>query len=564
MKTYQNYIKECKVGYRHPSGKMEVDVPERRRTVEITFPVLGILLMVFLLLLGGSACNKIIQVDPISNIGAEDYYKSYKDVETALTGSYNGMQSALENEWMLTDLRSDISMQGFPNSSSTINLDFNQLDMFTPPTTLPEIYDYWFAVYKNIRSVNYVLKSLGVVYEKEAGVDKEVAPVAAVTQEQKEKLAGQALVLRAYHYFNLVRLFGGVFLLSAPTDPQAAATTDRSSVDDIYTFIEADLKKAIELLPKTAYGNIADADLGRATFWAAEGLLAKVYLTLDRKADALPLLNDIIDNSGYGLESSFAQVFSTGNEMNQEILFAVRFKAGGVGLGNYMPNLFAPQGSGSGIVNGDGKSYNYPTDWLDSAFVSQDARSKVTIDKYSDKLYAKKFVVPVTLAGDGENDFPILRYADILLMKAEALGFEGPAGTSVALINQVRARSGATENSAGNSDFSAGFYTYPTVADQPGAILDEAGFVHALLNERKLEFAFENQRLFDLIRMGQAIEVMKAHFALEYDMHYSHYQPQQSLAAYQSNIKSEKLILPIPQREIDANTTIKIQQNAGY
>lgn len=564
MKTYQNYINQCKgVPIGLNEGLEEVRNSSWLGRIRNILGV-GLLgpfsLLLLLLFFGCSACNKIIQVDPISNIGAEDYYKTYKDVQTALTGSYNGMQGALQNEWMLTDLRSDISMQGFPNSSSTINLDFNQLDMFTPPTTLPEIYDYWFAVYKNVRSINYVLKSLGVAYEN--GEDILHTPIADVTEEQNEKLAGQALFLRAYHYFNLVRLFGGVFLLSSPTDPKAAATTDRSSVTDIYNFIVADLKKSVELLPKVAYGNIAAADLGHATVWAAEGLLAKVYLTLNRKADALLLLDDIIENSGYGLEPSFAQIFSTGNEMNQEILFAIRFKAGGVGLGNYMPNQFAPQGSGSGIVNGDGRSYNYPTDWLDSVFVSQDERSKVTIDKYSDKLYAKKFVVPVTLAGDGENDFPILRYADILLMKAEALGFDGPAGTAVDLINQVRVRAGATSYSAG--DFSAGFYTYPTDADAPYAIKDEASFVNALLNERKLEFAFENQRLFDLIRMGKAIEVMKAHFALEYDMHYSHYQPQQSLAEYQANIKADKLILPIPQREIDANTTIKIQQNAGY
>lgn len=518
-------------------------------------------LLFLLAIVGGfGACKKIIEVDPISNIGAEDYYHTYKDVQTALTGSYNGLQAPLQNEWMLTELRSDIAMQGVPNSSSTINLDFNQLDMFTPPTTLPEIYDYWLAVYKNIRSINYVLRSLGIQYEN--GNITEGTPVATVTDEEKKQLAGEALFLRAYHYFNMVRLFGGVFLLSTPTSPQEAAATDRSSVDDMYKLIVADLKAAVQYLPRTAYANTSDNDKGRANVWAAEALLAKVDLTLNRKADALPLLQDVIDNSGYGLETSFATIFSTGNEMNKEILFAVRFKAGGVGLGNFMPNQYAPQGSGSAIVNGDGKGYDYPTDRLDSAFLPDDQRSAVTIGKYSDKLYAKKFVVPVEVAGDGENDFTVLRFSDVLLMKAEAIGFDGPGGQATGLINQIRARAGAKAYASG--DFKDGFYLYPTDADNPYALHSEADFVNALLQERKLEFAFENQRIFDLLRLGKAVEILKAHFADEYATHYSFYQPQPSLAELQANVNDNRMILPIPQREIDANTTIRIAQNPGY
>jgi hypothetical protein len=513
-----------------------------------------------LLLAAASSCNKIIDLAPQSYIGADDYYHDYGDVQVALTGCYNGLQAPLQYEWMLTELRSDNAMQGVTGSSSTINLDFNQLDMYEPAATLPEIYDYWLAVYTNIRSVNYVLRSLGLQYAN--GSVTLGKATAKMTEEQRDELAGEALFLRAYHYFNLVRLFGGVFLLPGPVSPQEAQQVNRSSSADCYAMITADLKEAVGLLPRTAYQNIAPDNLGRATVWAAEALLAKVYLTTGQKADALPLLNDVIDHSGYGLQDNYADIFSTSDEMNKEILFAVRFKAGGVGLGNFMPNDFAPQGSGNAVVNGDGSGYDYPSDLLDSAFNAADQRYAVTIGVYQTKLYAKKFVVPVLVKDDAENDFPVLRFADVLLMKAEATGFDGPAGISVGLINEIRARAGAVSYAAG--DFDAGFYQYPTDAASPYAITDAGKFMDALLHERRLEFAFENQRLFTLERTGQAVSALQDYFEGEYTVHYSEYSPQPTLQGLQSNVTSDRLLLPIPQREIDANTTITIAQNAGY
>src|SRR5690606_29648171 len=122
--------------------------------------------------------------------------------------------------------------------------------------------------------------------------------------------------------------------------------------------------------------------LGRATSWAAKALLAKVYLTRGQNSQALALLNDVIDHSGYGLLDSYENVFAINNEMNKEILFAVRYKAGGLGQGSPMANYFAPLGSGNAVVNGDGTNYNYPTDEIDHAYITpsngaSDARKEV-------------------------------------------------------------------------------------------------------------------------------------------------------------------------------------------
>lgn len=516
-----------------------------------------------LLTVGLTSCQKIIDVEPISNEGADNFYRNYNEVNAALTGAYNGLQGPLMNEWRVTDLRSDDVKVNVINSSSSENVLLLHLDTYELNSTHAHVYDYWLSVYKNIRSINYVLQSLGVKYTDSKLVFGE--RTASMSDEQRDQLAGEALFLRAYHYFNLVRLYGGIFLLTDPVDPQKAKQVNRSSVEDCYKLIIADLQAAESKLPQLRYGAQNTNDLGRATTWAAKGLLAKVYLTLGRKAEALTLLDDVIVNSGYGLESTYSNVFSINNEMNKEILFAVRFKAGGLGLGNFMANYFAPLNSGNAVVNGDGTGHNYPTTDLAQTYKTpatgpSDIRKNVNIGAYNALLYTKKYISPVLIENDAENDFPVLRFSDILLMKAEAVGFNGSAGTSVGLINQIRQRAGATAFTAG--DFSSAFYQYPTAEGDLNAITDADRFLAALLNERRLELAFENQRFFDLVRTGQAIPVIKNHFALEFALHYSKYTL--TLAQLQAMVTPEHLLLPIPQREIDTNEELAITQNPGY
>lgn len=516
-----------------------------------------------LLIMSTMACKKIINIDPISNIGVNAFYKNYEETKAGLTGCYYGLQKPLEYEWMLTDLRTDNSKQGVANSSAAINFEFNELDMFTLNSAHDKVYQYWLQTYKNIRSVNYVLKSLGATYT--AGKTTLGEGTAVMSPAQKNQLAGEALFLRAYHYFNLVRLYGDVFLVTEPVDPEQSKKITRTPIAACYQLIIADLMAAQDLLSPAPYvAGSSNTDLGRATSWAAKALLAKVYLSTKQPAAALPLLDEVINNSGHALLPSFADVFSINNEMNKELLFAVRFKAGGFGLGNLMANNFAPTSSGSAVVNGDGLGYNFPTNELDLAYKTPatgaaDSRKAVTMAKYSSKLYVKKFISPVLVKFDAENDFPILRFSDVLLMKAEALGF-GNAATL--LINQVRERAGAVEYASG--DFNNGFYKYPLDGSNPNALTDESHFLTALLNERRFEFAFENQRFFDLLRTGQAIKVIKNHYALEFDAHYKAYRPAFTLAELQANLTEEKLLLPIPQRELDANDQIKIIQNPGY
>lgn len=515
-----------------------------------------------------ASCKKLINVEPVSNETAKNFYKNYREVSVALSGCYNGMQEPLINEWQFTELRSDNARQRSVNSTTNVNMELNVLNLYTAGPQHQQIYNYWLATYKNIRNVNYVLRSLGVSYQNNQLVFG--TPTANVTEAQRDELAGQALFIRAYHYFNLVRLFGGVFIVTEPLEASQARKINRSSVSDTYNLITKDLEAAVNLASAKPYSQITSTDLGRANSWSAKALLAKVYLTLPvpRAADALTLLNDVIANSGYGLESSFSRVFAINNEMNREILFAVRYKAGLVGLGNPMANMFAPASSGDAVINGDGSGFNYPTTSIYGAFVTNntsfaDARRNVTISVYANSTtpyYVNKFFSKVVVAGDAENDFTVLRFADVLLMKAEAQGYDGAAGSSVGLINQIRERAGAGTYTTGS--FTSAFYKYPAAGT--GAIESAADFQAALLKERRLELAFENQRLFDLMRFGQAVATMRAHYDAEYTAYYGRFNPVIPLPVLQANINNDKLLLPIPQREIDTNTEITIPQNPGY
>lgn len=515
-----------------------------------------------------SGCKKVIDLYPESYINTGTFYSNVSEVKSGLTACYNGLQAPMNSEWMLTELRSDNTKQGVPNSSTAPNRELNELDMFYLNSTHPQVYNYWQAVYFNIRNTNIVLQKLGVVYDRTTGTTSFSSIAIPISDADRKQLAGEALIIRAHHYFNLVRLFGGVFLIDKPISPEEAKDINRSSVADIYKFIQADLQFAAASMNTLKYNQIPTADLGRVTGWTAKALLGKVYLTLNKKAEAITVLTDVKNNSGYALVtapgsagSAYANVFAASNEVNSEILFTVRYKAGGLGLGSPFANRFGPLNSGTAIIPGDGQGYNTPTADLDSVMKTGDVRKGINAARYvvgaNTKQYPRKYfpnpnptVNPQTMTSqDSESDWPILRYADVLLMLAEA---QGNSSTSIDLINQVRTRSGAPSiNAAG--------------------ITSVKLFEDTLSNERRIELAYENHRWFDLVRYGttlttiNAVDAIRAHFAKEYQVHYRDYAaPTPTLAELQGYITTDKLLLPIPQREIDTNTKIVITQNPGY
>jgi hypothetical protein len=242
--------------------------------------------------------------------------------------------------------------------------------------------------------------------------------------------------------------------------------------------------------------------------------------------------------------------------MNKEIMFAIRYKAGGIGQGSPFPNLFAPELSGVAVINGDGSGQNAPCLELSNAYSvvtgAVDTRKAASVATYGtqlNNLYPKKMISQVSLKGDAENDWIVIRYADVLLMLAEA---QGNTAASLALINQTRARAGLPALTA-------------------TTVTTTAIFENELAKERRLEFTFENIRWFDLLRYKTTmpsqdpLTTIKGNYSSMWTTHYSKYpSPAPTLATIQSYVTDQKLLLPIPQREIDNNTKIVIPQNPGY
>lgn len=475
------------------------------------------------------SCDETLDINSESEITSPDKTLTTEEqVSAAVVGCYNGLQKPMETEWMMTELRSDNAVQGVPTSTNSVNIEFNELDLFRLLPTHAQVYNYWLSSYTNIDRTNTVLGSLSVVKD----------------EDKRNQYKGECAFIRAYHYFNLVRLYGPLFITTENISPDDAKLKDRSPVEDVYDLIIEDLTFAATITSLPEKWN--DSNAGRVSRLAAKTLLAKVYLTLGKLNEAKNLLTEIRGSGKHQL-LPYAEVFSIQNEMNDEIIFSIRYKAGGFGLGSPFANRFAPTASGNSIVNGDGSGWNFPSyDFMQNAYEAGDARKDVTVSTFGNatwvKNYVKKYLSAVSLTYDAENDWPILRYSDVLLMLAEVTNeLEGYAG-ALPLINEVR-------NAHGNLP------ALTMVTSQNECRL-------AIEKERRVEFAFENHRFFDLVRTGRAIEVLNNQIFNLDKAFYGRYNA--NAPDPKSIVKEWQLLLPIPQREIDTNNKTVISQNYGY
>ena len=480
---------------------------------------------------GLSSCD--LNITPDSYIPDSSFYKNEAEMNTAVIGCYGGMQAPLNIEWTLTELRADNTRMNSNSSTNDAFLQQQALDLGTMDASNANIRTYWEATYSNINSCNNVLapENLAVV----------------ANEKKRAQFEGEVCFIRAYHYFNLVRLFARSFIITEELSVADAMKKDRSSVEATYQQIIDDLKTSIDDLEGVTYDV---ADLGRVTQPAAQSLLAKVYLTIGKYEEAKKLLKSVVDVKGDQLTVSYSDVFDISKEMNDEIIFAVRYKSGSLGIGSPFANTFAPTKSGANVVTGDGDGRNYPTTEVLGIYPEGDLRKEVSVsDHYIDpskkdpvvisnqSAYIKKFVSPVSVRYDAENDWPVIRHADVLLMYAEVLNkIDGPAA-GLPYLNEVRRRAGL-----GAIDISE--------------VPVRSAFREKLEKERRLELAFENQRWFDLIRWGKALETINKQIT-ETESFYGEY-------AFTVNPMAEwQLLLPIPQSVIDNNPSV-ITQNPHY
>ncbi|WP_257669893.1 RagB/SusD family nutrient uptake outer membrane protein [Parapedobacter tibetensis] len=466
--------------------------------------------------MGIAACKTgFLDLAPISETNNANYYKTQEDMLNAVNAAYVSLRHNGEYGQALYAV-GEVASDNTEILDAQSGIDITQIDDFTTLTNNGIVSTMWNAHYQGILACNVVIDRIGNVTMDEA---------------LKSRYVAEVKFLRALQYFNLVRTFGDVPLVTKEiTDVQEGYDYDRKPIADIYNQIIVDLSEAEVALPAT-YGN---ADVGRATFGAAKGLLAKVYLTLQQWEESAAKAQEVITSGQYELLNNYADIFDIGNKNHKESLFEIQYKKGGFGAGSPFNNRFAPRGSGSIVsVIGAGQGQNQPTADMSSSYEPNDGRKEVSMaEGYMDGgtfvpvRYIKKYLDPNLFAvSDADNNWPILRYADVLLMRAEALNETGYVadGEAFDLLNDIRGRAGLEPKSSG---------------DLPG----QASFRLAIEQERRIELAFENHRWFDLIRTGRALDVLQAKG---------------------ESIEPYRLVFPIPQNQIDINPNV-LKQNPGY
>ena len=457
-----------------------------------------------------SCSSDFLEPAPDSGITADTYYGTADEVETGVIAIYDAWQGvnstslndnhSVQYEFYLTEMRSDNTRTKSQEGEAA------QFEFYDVKATNGIVANYYASMYNIIFRSNIVLGNLEVVTNGDKALSFEA----------------EAKFNRALAYFNLVRLYGDVPLIDqviSPLDVEVQYT--RVAQSSVYSLIVSDLT--------TAISGLDNSYKTRASRAAAQALLAKVQLTLGNYSEAQSLCESVM-SSGYSLESNFNDVFY--NERNKEIIFAIGYESAlSSDSQNFSAEWMNAVGRTSGVnyvtndviaaldsFGGDRTQYSYRND------ASQTTQNQVT--KYlpngeSGGADGKTFVNDATLAG---NDWIVLRYADVLLMHVEAIlagGNETVDSGALSSFQKVRDRAGLT--------------TTVTIVTKD-----------ALLLERRVELAFENHRLFDLVRFGRAESVLST-FAAENGLGYS----------------SSDLLLPIPQREINLSKGL-MSQNAGY
>ena len=446
-----------------------------------------------------SCGDSFFDLEPASSVTIDKVYKTASDYNVAVIGCYAKLQSQVNFYTECCEYRSDNLSLGAPTAGTQDRYD---IDHFTEKPSNGILSSYWANFNNNVYRCNLLLDQIDG---------------ANFAENLKKQYKGEAMFIRALNYFNMYRIWGGVPATKHVVSAAEALKVARYSDEQMFDLIAGDLKEIVDnnYLPET----YSSADMGRATSGAAKALLGKVYLTFHKWTEAKDILSQLIGK--YQLVSPIAQVFDVDNKNNNEIIFAVHFNK---------------------EIEGEGHSYWYnltnasddtnQTSSLLNTFPTGDARKDlityVQVEKnvrLMNKFYDTKSPTFKTVG----NDQILLRYADVLLMYAEALNeiqYDASEGLlALKYLNAVRQRAGISNLTAKQ---------LPT----------QEKFRKGILVERQREFPYEGQRWFDLVRMGFAKSVM---------------------AENGVEIKDYQLLFPIPQQEIEkVGDKSILWQNPGY
>lgn len=449
-----------------------------------------------------NSCEKFFSLTPDYEVPVDNLYKSESDFNIAVIGCYAKLQGQVNYYTELCEYRSDNMYLSAPTTGTQDRYD---IDQFKDNASNGIIEEAWANFNNGVYRCNMVLDRID-----NADID----------EVSKKQFKGEALFIRAYTYFNMYRIWGGVPVTTKVVTVAEALKVKRASKVEMFELISGDLESIIqeEMLPAT-YSN---QNIGRATIGAAKALLARVYLTFNESSKAVSILEPLITSGQYDLMNNIQDVFNVNNKNNKEIIFAVKFNKEVVGEGH---------GAWFSIANLSDESGRSPI--LDNLYDDSDARKELLEYKKVDGLnlyLMKKFydLRDETNKNYG-NDQILIRFADVLLMYAEALnnvGYSNDADSdALKALNRVRTRSGLAPLD---------------ISDLP----NQEAFKKAICKERQYEFPYEGHRWFDVVRMG---------YAKEYALAEGHV------------IQDYQLLFPIPNSELERiNDTSLLWQNPNY
>ena len=456
---------------------------------KINYKNFGIVLIAILFSL--TACEKFLDLEPPFSQDADNYFTEPSHYELALIGAYDLLQGSFINLW-IGEIASDNSIAGGESVTDTQGL--HEIESMTHGAVNRELRSVFQWNYAGISRANFILENKN-----------------NIQFEGKQQIIAEATFLRGYYYFQLVKYFGDVpLVIDKRLGADEVTEIERSSKEDVYAQIEADLSFAASNL------NPVNPVKGRVNKWAALALLGKVQLYQDKFSESAVSLDQVINSMQYQLLGDYRNLFLVGNEGHSEAVFEVQYsglEGGGYGCLICLEGNAAPGFHGirqyDGPIYGDGNSYNLPTQDLYASFeLADDIRRNSTvldIDSFIGQqvnpgaityaigggghtgLYNNKYIKKLGEIGLPDNDLTspvnniVIRYADVLLMAAEAHNRSNNDGQALLYLNEVRARVNLTGVSAAGQ-----------------ALTD------AIWDERRFELSGEGHRFFDLVRTGQA------------------------------------------------------------
>lgn len=460
--------------------------------------------LVYIAILATGCSKSKLDLTPQTDKVLTAFYKNEAQIIEGVNGAYAMLQYKGQygsNYLVFGEIPSDNTFDEVPAND---NGDYGQLDMFSAIALNNLVEGTWTDAYKGIQQTNVILNRIDDIDMPKAS---------------KDRIKGEMLFIRALIYFNLVRIFGDVPLVTKETtNVNDYFGQGRTPKAEVFNQVEQDLITAAQLLPP------ARSTSGRATQGAAFTLLGKVYLTLKKYDLAINQLVKV-KPLGYKLQTDLTHIFSPGFENNEEIIFDVQFASGinGNKEGSNAFQLFSPSGAVSGA-----KGHNLPTREIYNSFEQKDGRKAAYLRITKDGVpFTKKLLQTSSAIEDGGSNVVVLRYADVLLMLAECYNETENQSAALENLREVRERAGIDK-----------------MTDT-----DKARIKEAIAKERQWELIGEGSRWFDLIRTDQAIEVMNSYFA--------------RTPGYQGvKVTADNLVQPIPQSQ--TNTDPAIKQNKGY